>query len=449
MGRQILRHTFVGALAAALFFARGAGAQGQSPSDAADVPVAPGAEAAEEDGPILEALKFDAAITRALARNPTALEAAAEIRRYHALREEVRAASLPTVSGVGTYTRLEGNRFAGTSLVASDSSVNVSATVSIPLVNVKSWREWQQASDALDAARASAEDVRRTVGIATARAYLSVLTQKRLLETAVIARDNARAHYDFTRAQRVGGVGNRLDEARAAQELTTEEVLLQNQEAALFHAREALGVFVVGDGAVDATEWTFGEPPTLGDAMREAEGRRADVRARERAAQAADRRVDQAYADYLPYLSFVGSPFYESVPVPSLPQTGWQAQLALTVPLYDGGLRYGQEHERKALADEAHLGVEATVRQARSDVRAAFEEMKRADLAFRQAQQSSAFATRVWNLANLAYKGGATSNLEVIDAERQERDAQTQAVIAEDAARGARLDVLAAAGRFP
>ena len=118
------------------------------------------------------------------------------------------------------------------------------------------------------------------------------------------------------------------------------------------------------------------------------------------------------------------------------------------LPLYDGGLRYGQEHERKAVANEAQLDVEATLRQARSDVRAAFEEMQRADVALDQAQQSATFATQALALANLAYRAGATTNLEVIDAERQARDAETQAAIAEDAARQARLDLMAASGRF-
>lgn len=53
------------------------------------------------------------------------------------------------------------------------------------------------------------------------------------------------------------------------------------------------------------------------------------------------------------------------------------------------------------------------------------------------------------SLANLAYSAGATTNLEVIDAERRARDAETQAVIAEDNARQARLDPLSASGRFP
>ena len=52
-------------------------------------------------------------------------------------------------------------------------------------------------------------------------------------------------------------------------------------------------------------------------------------------------------------------------------------------------------------------------------------------------------------LSELAYRAGATSNLEVIDAERASRDADTAAAIAEDAARQARLDLLAASGRFP
>ena len=87
--------------------------------------------------------------------------------------------------------------------------------------------------------------------------------------------------------------------------------------------------------------------------------------------------------------------------------------------------------------------------QAKSDVRAAFEEVQRADVALTQAQESAAFATAALDLASVAYHGGATTNLEVIDAERQSRDADTQAAIAEDAARQARLDLLAASGRFP
>ena len=171
----------------------------------------------------------------------------------------------------------------------------------------------------MDVARANAIDVRRTLAVTTARAYLSIIAQKRLLETAIIARDNAKAHYAFTRAQLQGGVGNRLDEVRAAQEFTTDEVLLQNQEVALFHAREALGVLVAGEGSVDVTEASFGQIPTLNDALNDALKVRPDVLARERAATAADRTVKQSYADYLPYLNLIAFPVLPKPADPTRP----------------------------------------------------------------------------------------------------------------------------------
>ena len=96
-------------------------------------------------------------------------------------------------------------------------------------------------------------------------------------------------------------MGNRLDETRAAQEFTSVEVNLQAQEIALVKAREALGVLVAGDVPVDALEpWQPGQMPALHEAMKEAETVRADVLARNRATEAADRTVHHAWADYLP-----------------------------------------------------------------------------------------------------------------------------------------------------
>jgi outer membrane protein TolC len=454
MARRISASRLCVFLFTPLFLAGSAAAQPAAPvvpTPAVDVPRPPAVPALGRDGPQVERVTFEGAVKRALDRNPTARQAAEEIRRYHALMEEVRASSLPTLEGVGTYTHLDGARIASGVVAYPQDGINAAATLNAPLVNPRGWVQWGQAKDQVDVARANAADVRRTLAVTTARAYLDIIAQKRLLETAITARDNAKGHFEFTRAQLVGGVGNRLDEVRAAQELTSDEVLLQNQEVALFHAREALGVLVAGDGSVDVADENFGgRLPTLNEALSEAEKSRPDVLARQRAARAADRTVRDAYADYLPYLNLVAYPFYQNPPiVPTVPQTGWEAQLVLTLPLYDGGLRYGQEHERKALADEARLNVEATLRQAKSDVRAAFEEMQRADIALDQAQQSAAFAKQALALANLAYRAGATTNLEVIDAERQARDAETQAAIAEDTARQARLDLLAASGRFP
>jgi outer membrane protein TolC len=431
------------ALATAEFAAKAAEPVAPPP---ADPPLADGAS--KEDAPV-EKLSFDAAVARALARNPTALQAQAEVRRARAIVEQVRSASLPTLGASGVYTRLDSNRVAGGLVLQPESGFNLAATLAVPLVNVRGWVTWEQADDQVGVSEKAQKDVERALGVTTARAYLTVVAEKRLVETARIARDNAKAHYDFTHAQLAGGIGNQLDEARAAQELTADEVLIETQRALLVHAREALGVLVAGDGAVDATEWTFGDMPARESALRQAEALRADVLASVAAQKAADRTVRQAYAEYLPALGFLATPFYQTPGTALVPQTGWQGELALTLPIYDGGLRYGQEHERRARAEEARLKVEDTVRRARSEVRTAFKEVALADVALGQAEQSAAFAEKALALATAAYRGGATNNLDVIDAERRARDAATQAAIAEDAAREARLDLLAASGRFP
>jgi outer membrane protein TolC len=390
------------------------------------------------------------AVQRALARNPSALQADQEIQRSRALMEQVRSSSLPTLNGIGAYTRLDKDRVSNGTILAAGSSVALNATLRAPLVSPQGWVRWGQAVDQIDVSRANAADVRRSIAIATARAYLAVIAQKRLLETAITARDDAKSHFDFTHAQLVGGVGSRLDEVRAAQVLTADEVNVQSQKVALYRAREALGVLVATDVAVDAADEDLGgRLPTLAEGLSEAPNNRQDVRARERAASAADRAVRDAWADYMPYLNFIAYPLYNEPAVPADPRSGWASSLILTIPFYDGGLRYGQQHERKAIASEAHINVEATLRQARSDVRTAFEEVRIADVALDQARQSAEFARKALDLATMAYRGGISTNLEVVDAQLQFLNAETQAAVAEDAARQARLDLLAASGRFP
>jgi outer membrane protein TolC len=142
-------------------------------------------------------------------------------------------------------------------------------------------------------------------------------------------------------------------------------------------------------------------------------------------------------------------PSYSSPATITQPETAWQAQLVLTLPLYDGGFRYGAQRERKALAAEQSIALEATVRQAASEVRAAFTTLQLADEALGSAREAARLAAEGLQLADLAYRAGAVNNLEVIDAERRARDADSVRTAAEDASRQARLDLFAATGHFP
>ena len=410
------------------------------------------AVAGAQDSPEPPRMTLVDAVNRALARNPTAIVAYAEIHRAEALVEETRANALPTLYGIGTYTRLDGDRVLNSSngpiVISAANQVSANLTLAVPFAAPKAWAQWSHAEDNVDAAKATAADVRRTLSVAVARAYLTVVAQKRVIEAATRARDTDKAHYDFAHERLVGGVGNRIDEVRAEQQLQSDEANVQQQWSALARDREALGVLVGLGGAIDAEEPNLQSPMDVGRAMQDAE-RRSDVVAADVRFKASQHVVRDDWTDYSPYLTGIAQPFYQNPPSLTQPLTGWQAQLVLTIPFYDGGLRYGQAKERDALRDEAQAQLDATLRQARSDVRVAFEEVRRADAALAAARQAGELARRALELAQTAYRAGATTNLEVIDAERTARDAETAVAIAEDGARQARLDLLSATGRFP
>jgi outer membrane protein TolC len=400
------------------------------------------------DGP--ERMTMEEAVRLSLDRNPTFLVAREEIRRAQALVEEARAQSLPTLYGAATYIRLDSDRTLDGAVIEPKSQVNLSALLTVPLVNPVAWSTWSHAKDQVGVSKASALDTRRIIAVAAGHAYLAVFAQKRVLEADVRARDTAKAHFDFAHSRLVGGVGNRLDEVRAAQQLATDETLVQSSRASVVRAQEALSVLVGVDAPVDsAEEPTLPGAPSLPAAIDEATRTRSDVVVADRRKDAAEHVKRDTWTQYSPYATATFQPFYQNPPTSQVPATGWQAEAVLTIPFYDGGLRYGLQKERDALAREAEDTREGTVRQSRSDVRAAFETLRRAEESLTQARSAASLAGEALSLASLAYNAGATTNLEVIDAEQTARDAEIQAEVAADNARQARLDMLAAIGSFP
>lgn len=396
---------------------------------------------------------LDEAVARALQSNPTVAIAVAEIDRADALLRQARAAYFPSLNGTASYTRLDSDRVAGTGAVAAGANqlaANVQLTV--PLFAPVARANSRHAEDNRHIAEASAADVRRQLAVATARAYLAVVAQHRVITANENARHTAQAHYDYAHTRFAGGVGRSIDEVRAEEELRTNEVNVEGAYAALVHAKEALGVLINTDGPVDTVDdVALGQPQSLAAALNDARTERADVKALQTRIAAGERLVKDDWVYYAPILSAVGEPFYQHglYPQSLYPRVGWQASLILSLPLYDGGARAGIALERDALVVESRANLDLTLRQAQADVRAAFDAMVHADKALISARAAADLARRALELANVAYKAGATSNLEVIDASRESRAADTGAAQAEDLAREARLDLLSASGRFP
>jgi len=402
----------------------------------------------------IEAITFDEAIKRAVANNPTIHQAAAGILRAEALLQQTRALSLPSVDALVT-TRVIGPvpEFSGQSIVPR-SQLNASLGFEVPVLQPVRWAQRNQAADQIVVSQRTSDDVRREIAVATAEAYLAVIALRRQLELNERARDNAKAHFDYAQQRYEGGLGSRLNALRAQQALSTDEARVEAAGLGVRTAQEALGVLVAADGPVDtAGDPSFDLPQeTLsetGGAEKDALNRRTDVRlfaARESAAQ---RVLTDSWREYLPSVTTL---FQPQVLAPSglfAQDRSWTLSFVASVPIFEMGERRGRARERQALLDSVRAERADVERQATSEVRTAREAVRRTERALERARSAAEQALEVVKITDVAFREGATTNIEVIDAQREARDAETAAAIGEDAVHRARLELLVATGRFP
>jgi outer membrane protein TolC len=407
-------------------------------------------------GPDLPRISLAKAIERATQLNPDNRIALEQIRRAEALITEARSNWLPSLSANGSYTRLDANR----TLTGADGvqrilqprdQFNGNLLVSVPLLAPQRWVQSKRASWEAESLRRDAVEVRREVALAAAHAYVDVMARQRVIEVNQRALENNRAHYDYAHTRFLGGIGNQLDDTRAAQEVASSEVTLQNSLVSLTMAQEQLGVLVGFDGPLDAEDSFVLPSVPPQELTRDAIDAppRGDVLASRYRALVAKKLLKATWAEFAPQVNGTFTPFYSNPPSPTLPTTGWNMQILVTVPLIQGGMRVGLFHEREAALAQSRVQLEAVVRQAKADVRVAMSAVERADAALLAAGRAAELAHAALKMANIAYEAGATTNIEVIDAERRARDAETNAVIAEDVARRARIDLLSATGHLP
>src|ERR1051326_8257827 len=201
---------------------------------------------AQTPAPMLR-VTFDDAIKRAIEKNPTVQAAASAILRAEGLVRQARAATRLSIAGNVTTTTLNtGVEFQGTT-VTPQNQITASVTVDMPIVAAAAWARRAQSEDTKTVAELSVAATRRQIALATADAYLTILAQRRVLESDARARDTARAHFDLAAELERQGTGSRLNRLRAQQQLSTDETLVESARLSLYRAHEALGILIAAN----------------------------------------------------------------------------------------------------------------------------------------------------------------------------------------------------------
>jgi outer membrane protein len=399
--------------------------------------------------PPIESITLDEAIQRALKNNPTIAQASQGILRAEALLQQARAVTLPNVNAAVSNVVVDTERRFDDVVTTPRSQATLSASLGMPILAASRWAATAQARDQVEIAGLSTADVRTQIAVATAQAYLAIIASKRQVEVSLRARETSLAHLDYARRRLEAGAGTRVNELRAGQEVSSNEARLEVTHLAVHIAQEALGVLIAAAGPVDAAaEPAFDVPASTG-AEAGWMALRPDIRLFTASERAADRVWRDSSKDWFP--TGIAS-FDPQALVPASifsSARSWRFVVSFSQPVFDGGLRKGQRRFREAELNVSRLALTGLQIQARSEVRLAEERVRSTERALTHLRSAADQANEVLKITTFAFEAGATTNLEVIDAQRQARDEDSATAIGQDAVQRARLDLLTALGRFP
>jgi outer membrane protein TolC len=407
----------------------------------------PAAPPAPPDETAARRVTFAEAVARALEHNPGVREAAQAVLRAEALLTQARSALLPSVyAGAGT-TVLDAARGFDGQVTQPRTQTALSATLRVPVLSAASWAEKNRAADEVRIAALSGADARRQVAVAAAQAYLAVIAAERQKDIARRNLDTARALEEYARARLEAGGGSRLNHVRSVQERATAETLLEVADLAVRRAREALGVVLFLDTpvAADGDPDLAVAPPPSSDAWLD---ERPDVRLASAQHRAAERLAGASWTLFTPTLGASFTPQYVTPSGLFEPARTWRALFQVQVPLLDTSL-FGTKQLRAAERESAFIRLDALKLQARSELRVAEQAVTLNERMVASARLASESAAEALRITQIAYRAGATSNIEVVQAQQGARNAEIGLAVAEDRLRLARLDRLVALGRFP
>ena len=395
-----------------------------------------------------ERVTFDEAIKRAIARNPSSAIAAADILHAEGLLKQARSDTRLHITGDAISTTLnKGIEFEGTT-VTPQTSVTGTLYFRYPLYAPVLWARRVEAADNRDVALISADETRRQTAVATADAYLTIIARRRVIDANIRALDAARAHLDLATELEQRGSGSRLNRLRAAQEVSRNEGFIEAAQFALYSAQEALGVLLAADGPVDATDDpTFDLPTEVAPSA--ALSARTDLKLFSARQRAAERVLADNSKSYLPFFEGIFQPQSTYPSQFFVPANNWRALFQVNMLIFDSGFRAGDGVIKQSSVDTARALVASKTTNISSEVRTTREGVASAERVLVSERAASDQAQQVLDIVNISFRAGASTNIEVIDAQRQARDAETLVAVAEDALRRAQFDLLNALGRFP
>lgn len=417
-----------------------------APTPGTEIPAPP-----EVDDPMLrivprariEIATWQEALQHVRARSTDLHIALDDVVRAEAQQRVALAGTLPTINATASYTHNfitnPGVQFGGVGPSGpSLSNVRVpfpdfltaSAVASQPVLALRAWNNIGTARVNTEATRLTVSDTKRRIALAVANNIVGVVTAERISELNRIGLRNALQRYELTVRKAALGGATGLDVVRARQDVEAARATLVAGDESLRQAREALGLSL-------GIPEQVGVPPNV-DLSGVEEGAtaackpassvddRPDVAALRTRVDLAHRNVNDVKYQFAPTLNLQSGLNTTTVNTGIQPNTTWNVQAILSVPIWEGGARYGNLRDTKAQELQALERLEAQRRTATVEVTQARRGVSVAEERARVATSTRELAAETDRLQRASYQEGRGTSLELVSAAQALREAEIQ-----------------------
>jgi outer membrane protein TolC len=350
------------------------------------------------------------------------------------------AAYLPTITGNGVYAHniltnpnplgqaFSGSGFSSSSRLPIADAFSGSVQLQQTLVNVPAFDAISIDELNEDAAKLSVEDVKRTLALSIANQIVAVVTAEREAEINRVGLRVALEQLHITSHKQALGAANGLDVVRAEQNAANARAALVTGDETLRQAREALGlalglpeeIGVAPDVNIDGLAQSALTSCHVVQQIDE----RADVAAARTRLDVAKRNLRNVAFQFLPTVGATSTLLAISPANTGPPNPTWSVQGILTVPLWDGGARYGLLRNARAAENIAGQQLEALRRQAIIQIEQTQRQLIVAETSDRVARDQRDLAARNDQMTQTAYMVGQGTSLELVTASEAHRQAE-------------------------
>lgn len=358
--------------------------------------------------------------------------------------QTVNCTGLPTCPPSGFITTTS-----PTQEIPRANTVSAQITLTQPLFVPQVWHNIRTTEYAQEAASLTLEDLKRTIALNVASAIVGVVTAERIAELNRIGLRRALERYELTARKKALGGSTGLDVVRAQQDVEAARATLVTGDESLRQARESLGlalgipkqVGVTRDVNLDGLEASARRICRITTELEE----RADIAAAKKRLTIARRNVDNVYWQFSPTVTAQSTVATSSANV-SGPATTWNIQAVLSIPLWEGGARYGNLRIARVAELQAEQNLEALKRQAEVQIGQARRGVEVAEQSRKVAEGARALAAEVDRLTRVGWQQGTGTSLELVTAAAALRQADITLALREfDVTRARVLALLALA----